>query len=105
METIENKLLWRRHVDHLKRLERSPVHQPGDDGNDEPEGEATDEESSIPQRRSDVADQSQDVDGADSPSTPDVPASAHRYSLRTRTHPPHYYRPSQYLKVTILNGY
>ncbi len=71
------------------------MHQPADDGNDEPEGEATDEEISIPLRRSNVADQSQDVDGADSASTPDVPASAHRYSLRTRTHPPDYYGPSQ----------
>ncbi len=83
LETIENKLLWRRHVDHLKRLERSPVHQPADDGNDEPEGEAMDEEFSIPQRRSNVADHSQDVDGADSPSTPNVvPVLYHLCYLR-----------------------
>lgn len=98
VETVESKLLWRRHVDHLKKLETEPISLFLESENDEPELETQDEVIGMPQVVLPNATPSQ-AEGLDngepqsSTASANVPATAHRYNLRSTTHPPNYYRP------------
>ena len=90
VETIETKLLWRRHVDHLKKLEAKPESLAAPE---EADLEETDPDDEVIDLSPAVPNSSPSVSSPSPPATPPPPVNAPHYSLRTNTRPPDYFEP------------